>query len=132
MDVQLGADEAVMLAGIVRALVETALAETAAGAPAPDCAPELLQAAMWHAARHGLGDTLVDPGGARQRAGDVLYQLLRHVAPALDTLGDTRQVSALVHWLLQNGTGADRQRAVLAEGGLRAVTKLISTQSTTP
>ncbi|MDN0197631.1 glutamate--cysteine ligase [Streptomyces sp. S.PNR 29] len=132
LDVQLRADDAVMLAGVVRALVDTALAEVTAGAPAPDCAPELLQAAMWHAARHGLSDTLVDPGGRSGRAGDVLYQLLRYIAPALDMSGDARQVTALVHRLLQSGTGADRQRAALAEGGLRAVTDLIGAESTTP
>ncbi|MET9830746.1 glutamate--cysteine ligase [Streptomyces sp. NPDC006385] len=142
MDVQLGVDEAVMLAGSVRALVETALAEAQAqaragveadaGTPVPDRAPELLQAAMWHAARHGLGDTLVDPGGSLQRAGDVLYEFLRYVGRALDASGDTRQVTSLIHRLLQNGTGADRQRAALAEGGLRAVTDLIGVQSTMP
>jgi carboxylate-amine ligase len=131
-DVQLRADEAVMLAAIVRALVETALAEAAAGSPLPDCAPELLQATMWHAARHGLGDTLIDPDGTPHRAGDVLYEFLRHVAPALDASGDSRQVTSLIHRLLQDGTGADRQRAALAQGGLRAVTELISAQSTMP
>ncbi|MER6630259.1 glutamate--cysteine ligase [Streptomyces sp. NPDC000987] len=128
-DVQLRVDDAVMLAGIVRALVDTALTEVAAGAPALECAPELLQASMWHAARHGLGGTLVDPIGRPRRAGDVLYELLRYVAPALDVSGDTRQVTSLTHRLLQDGTGADRQRAALAEGGLRAVTDLISAQS---
>jgi carboxylate-amine ligase len=131
-DVQLRADEAVMLAAIIRALVETALAEANAGVPAPDCAQELLQGAMWHAARHGLGDTLVDPAGTLHRAGDVLYQLLRHVSLALDASGDARQVTSLVHRLLQDGTGADRQRAALAHGGLRAVTDLVSAQSTMP
>jgi carboxylate-amine ligase len=131
-DVQLRADEAVMLAAIIRALVETALAEAAADAPLPDCAPELLQAAMWHAARHGLGDTLIDADGTPHRAGDVLYEFLRHVAPALDASGDSRQVMSLVHRLLQDGTGADRQRAALAHGGLRAVTELVSAQSTMP
>ncbi|MFI7498435.1 glutamate--cysteine ligase [Streptomyces sp. NPDC049687] len=132
LDVQLNADDAVMFAGIVRALVETALTEVAAGVPAPECAPELLQAAMWHAARHGLSDALIDPGGGRQRAGDVLYELQRHITPALDTAGDGRQVASLVHRLLRNGSGADRQRAALAEGGLRAVTALITGESTTP
>ncbi|MFF6914896.1 glutamate--cysteine ligase [Streptomyces sp. NPDC012466] len=134
MDVQLRADEAVMCAGIVRALVATALAEaTADRAPAVDCAPELLHASMWHAARHGLGDTLIDPSdGERRRAGDVLCRLLRHVAPALDAAGDTRQVTALVHRLLRQGTGADRQRAALSEGGLPAVMDLIVDESTTP
>ncbi|MGA5207695.1 carboxylate-amine ligase [Streptomyces variegatus] len=132
LDVQLRADEAVMLAAIIRALVETALAEGVADTPLPDCPPELLQAAMWHAARHGLGDTLIDPAGTSHRAGDVLYEFLRHVAPALDASGDSRQVTSLVHRLLQDGTGADRQRAALAHGGLRAVTELISAQSTMP
>ncbi|MEU0588608.1 glutamate--cysteine ligase [Streptomyces sp. NPDC006132] len=132
LDVQLHADEAVMLAAITRGLVETALAETAAGAPVPDCAPEMLQAAMWHAARHGLDDTLVDPGGTPHRAGDMLYEFLRHVAPALDASGDTRQVTSLIHRLLQDGTGADRQRAALTRGGLPAVTDLISARGTMP
>ncbi|MGX1274278.1 carboxylate-amine ligase [Streptomyces phaeoluteigriseus] len=133
LDVQLRADDAVMLAGIVRALVETALAEaTADRVPSPDWAPELLQAAMWHAARHGLGDTLIDPNGDRRRAGDVLCRLLQHVAPALDASGDTRQVTALVHRLLQDGTGADRQLAALRKGGMRAVIDLITGESTAP
>ncbi len=125
-DVQLSADEAVMLAGIIRALVQTALTEAADRAPANDCAPELLQATMWHAARHGLGDTLIDQDGTPQRAADVVYQLLHHIAPALDASGDTKHVTALVHQLLQKGNGADRQRAALAAGGLRAVTELIT------
>jgi carboxylate-amine ligase len=132
LDVQLRVDDAVMFAGIIRGLVETALAEESAGAPEPDCAPELLQAGMWYAARHGLGDTLIGPGGDRGRAGDVVCELLGHIAVALDAAGDTRQVTALVHRLLQDGTGADRQRGALAQGGLRAVTELISCESTMP
>ncbi|MFH0520003.1 glutamate--cysteine ligase [Streptomyces sp. M41] len=131
-DVQLGADEAVMLAGIIRALVVTALSEADGAVPALDHDPELLQAAMWHAARHGLGDTLVDPGGTLKPAGEVLHKLLSHVSRALDSAGDTRQVTALVDRLLRDGTGADRQRAALADGGLQAVTDLISVRSTVP
>jgi carboxylate-amine ligase len=132
LDVQLRVDDAVMFAGIVRALVDTALAEATAGSPAPPCAPELLQASMWHAARHGLSDTLVDPSGIQHRAGDVLCQLLRHVAPALDAAGDSREVTGLIHRLLQHGTGADRQRTALADGGPEAALDLITSESTTP
>lgn len=132
LDVQLRVDDAVMFAGIVRALVETALAEGAAGSPVPDCAPELLQAGMWHAARHGLSDTLIDPSGSQRRAGDVLCQLLRHVAPALDAADDTREVTGLIHRLLQHGIGADRQRTALARGGPEAALDLITIESTTP
>jgi carboxylate-amine ligase len=126
LDVQLSVDEAVMLAGIIRALVATALAEAADGAPMTECAPELLQAAMWHAARHGLGDTLVDPTGERRSAHDVLSGLLRHVAPALDACDDARHVKALTERLARDGTGADRQRAALARGGLDAVMDLVT------
>ncbi|MET7451855.1 glutamate--cysteine ligase [Streptomyces sp. NPDC005574] len=130
LDVQLRVDDAVMFAGIVRALVDSALTDAAAGVPVPDCAPELLQAGMWHAARHGLSDTLIDPSGHRRRAGDVLYQLLQYVAPALDASGDSREVAGLVHRLLKEGTGADQQRTALASGGLRAVIDLVVSRST--
>jgi carboxylate-amine ligase len=132
LDVQLHVDDAVMFAGIIRALVETAITEAVTGTPAPDCPPELLQTSMWHAARHGLSETLIDPKGRRRRAGDVLYELQQHIAPALDASADNRQVTALIHRLLQNGTGADRQRTALTEGGLRAVTDLINVESTLP
>jgi len=84
---------------------------------------------MWHAARHGLSSTLIDPGGRQRRAGEMLYELLRHVAPALEASDDSRQVTALVHRLLQDGTGADRQRAALVQGGLPAVTDLITART---
>ncbi|MGW7411006.1 carboxylate-amine ligase [Streptomyces sp. NPDC054863] len=131
LDVQLRVDDAVMLAGVTRALVETALTEATAGADGPNCAPEMLQASMWHAARHGLGSTLIAPNGRRRSAGDVLSQLLRHVAPALDASGDARQVTGLVHRLLREGTGADRQRIAFAEGGLEAAVELITRESAT-
>ncbi|MFF1411490.1 glutamate--cysteine ligase [Streptomyces sp. NPDC058289] len=131
LDVQLRPDDAVMLAGIVRALVTTAIAEEKAGAPLAAIDPELLQAANWHAARHGLNGTLVDPYGRPHSSGDVLCSLLRHITPALEDAGDLREVSALVHRLLQEGTPADRQRRALAEGGLPGVLSLITGASTT-
>lgn len=129
-DVQLRADEAVMIAGLVRALVATAVRDARAGAPVPSVAPELLQAANWHAARHGLGGSLVDREGGLRSAGDVLSHLMDHVTPALDEAGDSREVTALVHRLLQEGTNADRQRRALTEGGLRAVTEMIVAETT--
>nr|WSX53722.1 glutamate--cysteine ligase [Streptomyces sp. NBC_00974] len=126
LDVQLRADDAVMLAGIVRALVATAIAEEKAGAPPAASAPELVQAATWHAARHGLNGTLVNPAGLPQSSGDVLSELLRHITPALEEAGDLRGVSALVHRLLQVGTPADRQRRALAEAGLPGLIDLVT------
>lgn len=129
-DVQLRADEAVMLAGLVRSLVATAIDDIGKGAPEPDCPPELLQAANWQAARHGLNGALLDPVGTRLSAGDMVARLLDHIGPALDAAGDTRQVTSLVHRLLQQGTPADRQRQALARGGMAEVTALITAETT--
>ncbi|MGW5849107.1 carboxylate-amine ligase [Streptomyces sp. NPDC055254] len=126
LDVQLRADDAVMFAGIVRALVATAIAEEKAGLPLSAPPPELVQAGNWHAARHGLNGTLVDILGRPHSSGDVLYALLRHLTPALEDAGDLRGVSALVHRLLQVGTPADRQRRALSEGGLPGLIELIT------
>ncbi|MGR4879881.1 glutamate--cysteine ligase [Streptomyces sp. LARHCF249] len=128
-DVQLEADEAVMLAGIVRALAATAIAEEEAGVPPVEWQPEILQAATWYAARHGLSKTLLDLEGRPRSSGDVLGMLMRHIGPALEDSGDQREVGSLVHRLLRRGTPADRQRRALADGGLPAVTALITAEA---
>lgn len=125
-DVQLRPDDAVLLAGVVRALVATAIAEEKAGVPpAPAGDPEVLQAANWHAARYGLNGTLMGPNGSSS-SGDALCALMRHITPALEDSGDLREISALSHRLLREGTPADRQRRALADGGLPELTGLIT------
>ncbi|MEU9148599.1 glutamate--cysteine ligase [Streptomyces sp. NPDC048349] len=127
LDVQLRADDAVLLAGVVRALVATAIAEEKAGLPpATASAPELVQAGNWHAARHGLNGTLLDPEGRPRSSGDVLCDLVRHITPALEDAGDLREVNALTHRLLQEGTPADRQRRAAANGGLPELIGLLT------
>ncbi|MFI6006967.1 hypothetical protein ACIA98_42710 [Streptomyces sp. NPDC051366] len=130
-DVQLEADDAVMLVGFVRGLAATGIAEEKAGVALAPCRPEFLQAATWHAARHGMSSTLVDPAGRLRSSGDVLYALMRHIGPALEENGDYREVTPLVHRLLQRGTSADRQRRTLAEAGLPAVGALITAGAST-
>lgn len=129
-DVQLRADDAVMFAGIVRALVTVAIQEAEAGTPLVAGPPEVAQAANWQAARHGLNGHLITATGERRSAGDVVALLMEHIAPALDAAGDSREVVSLVHRLLQQGTPADRQRRALAEGGLKAVTDLVVAETT--
>lgn len=121
-----------MFAGLFRVLEETALDEAASEAPVPDCAPEVLQAGMWHAAPHGLSNVLIDPRGSRRRAGDVLCQLPRYVAPSLEACGESRQVTSLVHRLLHDGAGADRQRPALTDGGPGEAISLIISECGTP
>ncbi|WP_189600261.1 carboxylate-amine ligase [Streptomyces lateritius] len=131
-DVQLRADEAVMFAGIVRALVTTAIREDELGTPVPDVPPELAQAANWQAARHGLNGHLIAPTGERRSAGDLVARMMEHITPALDAAGDTREVASLVHRLLREGTPADRQRQAMAEGGLAAVVDFVTAETAAP
>ncbi|MEE4540508.1 glutamate--cysteine ligase [Streptomyces sp. V4-01] len=126
-DVQLDVQSAVTLAGLSRAMVATALREGRRGARPLDPPASVLEAAGWHAARHGLSGDLVDPrSGTPAPAAEVVGSLLDRLTPALDDLGDLDRVTAGVQRLLDAGTGAARQRAALAEGGIEAVLDLIA------
>lgn len=117
-DVCLQADDAALLAALVRGLVETAARAAAAGEPAPDVRVEQLRAATWRASRSGLGGELVSPVTFRPvPAHEAVEQLVAHVRPALEDLGDLDAVSELVQGPWRRGTGATRQRAWFAEGG---------------
>ena len=126
-DVQLDTASAVTLAGIARGLVMTGLREARAETPPLDPAGSVLRAAGWHAARHGLGGTLVHPpSGTPAPAADVVGALLDHIGPALADLGDLDRITEGAHRLLDSGTGAARQRKALAEGGLNGLLALVA------
>ena len=110
-DVCLTVDEAVMIAGLTRALVRTSFERVLRHDPYPIVRPELLRAAHWRAARHGLGDTLIDvEAGRAVPAAELIETLLAHVRPALEDFGDWDEVAGLMRETLARGTGADRQR----------------------
>jgi carboxylate-amine ligase len=124
-DVQLDAESAITLAGLCRALVATALADGDRRPPNPPA--DVMQAASWHAARHGVAGDLVDPrSGKPAKAAEVAEALLEHVAPALAETGDTERVTGGVDRMLHGGTGAERQRQAAGEGGVSGLVDLIS------
>lgn len=96
-DVCLDVADAVVLAGLVRALVTTALREK----PPPRLPAAAIEQALRAAARHGLDR----PGGAR---------LLAYVRPALEDAGDFAEVHRGWCALTSRGGGAARQRALRA------------------
>ncbi len=99
----------------------TALYEGCRGIHPLDSSADLLHAAGWHAARRGLSADLVDPCTATSSpAAAVVGALLDRLTPALKELGDLDRVTSGVQRLLDQGTGAARQRAALAEGGTEA------------
>jgi carboxylate-amine ligase len=104
--------DAVLLAGLARALVDTAVD----GEPPAPIGIPLLRAATWRAARWGTGGALVHPlTGRPESAWSVIDELVERITPALRANGDLAEVAAGLDRIKQAGTGADRQRAAYAE-----------------
>jgi carboxylate-amine ligase len=117
-DVCLTVDEAVLLTALVRALVRVSVDAIEAGEPAPRPTRDLLNAARWRAARYGLDGTLVDVERAvAVPAADAVESLLDAVRQDLARHGEWDAVAPLLADVLQHGSGATRQRAILDGGG---------------
>ena len=112
-DVCLDTGTAVLLAGLTRALVATALAEARRGTPVAAPPARQVAAALAAAARHGPSGAGADPvTGQAVDAPALRSRLLDHVHPALSDHGDTQTITGLLRRLDDRGTGADRQRAL--------------------
>jgi carboxylate-amine ligase len=116
-DVCLDVDDAVLLAALARALVETGVRESAAGVAAPDVRPELHRAASWRASRSGVRGELLSPTTFRPApAADAVGELVAHTRDALDDAGDLDHVTDRIAHVIDRGTGADTQRRWRADG----------------
>ncbi|NGN95310.1 YbdK family carboxylate-amine ligase [Nocardioides sp. KC13] len=126
-DVCLDPRDAVLVAGLARALVETGAREWAQGRPADPVSVAVLRLAMWQAGRHGISGDLLDPETHRPRpARDVVERLLEHVGPALQDSGDLARVQQGIERVFTRGTGSSTQRRIHSEEGRldRAVVRL--------
>jgi len=111
-------DDAVLVAALIRGLVETAAAQWAAGVQPDPVRTDVLRLAAWRAARSGPSDTLLHPLTWRPApASEVLSALVEHVRPALEEAGDLTTVQELLAAVLARGPGSVRQRAVFARTG---------------
>jgi carboxylate-amine ligase len=116
-DVCLIADDAVLLAALVRGLVDTAARSWRAGMPPAPLRTELLRLANWRAGRSGLEGDLVDPTGRPAPAEEVIGKLMDHIGPALDERGELEMVKELVTTVLKRGNGATIQRQIHRASG---------------
>ena len=117
-DVCLTIDEAVLVAGLVRALVRTCALEVEDNVPMPVIRPEILQMAKWQAARYGLDQTLIDPlAGQVIEAPLLIHQFLRYVRPVLEAYNEWDEVAGLADQVIKGGTGAARQRMAYQRAG---------------
>jgi YbdK family carboxylate-amine ligase len=134
-DVCTRVDDAVLHAALIRSLVRVLAARAAREEPFGNPRPELLRAARWRAARHGISGELFDPAlGRLVDARLAVRRLLGELEEDLRAAGEWDEVVELVQGLLHRGTSATRQRriwlrtgdpravaaAVVREGGLRS------------
>jgi glutamate---cysteine ligase / carboxylate-amine ligase len=132
-DVCLQAEDAVLVAALARALVETEARAARAGQPALVARTELLRLAAWRASRSGLADDLLNPvTGRPERAATVASLLVDHCRDALDDAGDTDVVQKMLKILLTRGNGAVFQRTAFRRSGRLAdvVTGAVAATST--
>ena len=130
-DVCLRAEDAALIAVLVRALVETAVREWHEGVEPSPVPTVLLRMASWQASKFGLCGELLDFGSFRPApAADVVNSLVDYLEPVLAEQGEVELVRNGVAAVFERGTGAEEQRRVrqvVAEkaspddGGLGAV-----------
>jgi carboxylate-amine ligase len=104
--------DAVLLAGLSRWLVATAVADARADRPWIRVPDRAVTRAGFAAARHGLAAILVSPVSGRPApAVHLLDQLVADITPAAEEVGEGPLLSALLAERMQRGSGAGRQRA---------------------
>jgi len=127
-DVCLDPRDTIVLAAIVRALVDTAADEWRRGI-APVAVPAAaLRLAEWQAALTGATGRLPHPVHGRGGTGaDAVAALVEHVGPALEANGDDDLVRSGLERMLEDGGGAGVQRRAYSRSGslLEVVTEAI-------
>jgi carboxylate-amine ligase len=117
-DVCADLSDTMVVAGVCRALVETAARAAAQGEPPRLVPTALLRLATWRAGHDGVDGVLVDPVTSRpEPAAVVVRRLLELIRPALEECGDLDRVEAGIERLLVDGTGATRQRRTYERTG---------------
>jgi carboxylate-amine ligase len=131
-DVCTDVDDAVLHAALVRSLVRVLAGRAARAEPCPRPRAELLRAARWRAARHGIGEQLFDPLlGTLVEARLAVRRLLAELEDDLRDHDEWNDVSELVQRLFSRGTSAARQRRTwLRTGDRRAVAARIVREGT--
>ena len=117
MDMPLNMRHLLGLVALTQSLVAGIAADIDRGAYLYDCHPMIAKQNKWHAARYGLEAVLIDPGTMHAvTAADAARKLIDLCRPFADTLGCAQELEG-VNDILDNGTGASRQREVFRRSG---------------
>ncbi|MEU9377996.1 glutamate--cysteine ligase [Streptomyces sp. NPDC048255] len=133
-DVCLHPETTVLVATLVRGLVETAARAWEAGEPPARIGVSLLRLASWRAARSGLDGPLIHPATMRETSARAAVDaLFGHVRDALEDHGDAAAALRGIDELFERGSGAQVQRRLYrASGDLKAVVRACARITATP
>jgi len=132
-DLPMRVEETIALAALVQATVVKLHRLHARNQSWRNYGRALIMENKWRAARYGIDGMLIDFGREREvPERELILEYLDFVDDVLDEL-DSREEVTHIRWILDNGTGADRQlRAHSAAGGdLKAVVQLMIDETKT-
>jgi carboxylate-amine ligase len=119
-DQQTTVGETAAVAAVVQSLVARLAARHDEGEPPPVHATWRIEENRWSACRHGLAGTLADlDTGAPRPARECLGELIASLEPTAARLGCSEELAAAQR--LSEAIGAERQRAVAIDGGVRGL-----------
>jgi glutamate---cysteine ligase / carboxylate-amine ligase len=112
MDSQTRVEHTLAIAALIQAMVKELAEHYEAGKSLSRYPYEMLDENKWLAARHGLEGELVDlPATDRVGAAELTRRLMDRLRPHAEELGSADEFDGLAD-ILDNGTGASRQRLV--------------------
>jgi glutamate---cysteine ligase / carboxylate-amine ligase len=107
-----------MVAALSQCLVQQLSFQIDRGYQLPSPATWVVRDNKWRATRYGLDAIVItDDSGATAPMRDELYELVRELEPVADRLGCGSELG-VVSEVLDQGASYERQRAVMADGGV--------------
>jgi carboxylate-amine ligase len=116
-DVPMRLDETVALAALTQAICAKLFKLRERNLGFRSYRRALLLENKWRACRYGIDGKLIDFGKEIEVPfRELMDEMLEFVDDVVDELGSRREVES-IRWILENGSGADRQLAVFRESG---------------
>lgn len=109
-DIPLRMEETITLAALMQAIAAKLYKLRAKNLGFRQYRRALIMENKWRASRYGIKGKLVDFGKEVERDEvDLINELVEFVDDVVDDLGSRKQIETGVKWILENGSGADRQ-----------------------
>ncbi|MFV0604998.1 MAG: carboxylate-amine ligase [Niabella sp.] len=126
-DVPMTANETIVIAALFQAICARIYMLRSKNLNFIQYSRALLNENKWRASRYGIDGLLIDFGKEEEvNTRALIYELLNFIEPVIDHLGSRHRIE-LIHTMLEQGTGADRQLAVYEEtNSTKEVTKYIN------